>query len=135
MLPASGICGYRCLTPPLCSLCCWPVEFEITNVLPPGDVFCSPFWCGYCFVWLHGFCCRAFDRLDLAFLLVLMFFQSFLAFSSPCLGKRELAFVLLVQLYLCLVCVPFCLFPFLLMSRVGCGLWLWRFLAFCALIF
>ena len=49
---------------------------------------------------------------------------------SPRLGKRELVCVLLVHLFVCFVRVSFCHFLFLLVSGVGCGLWLWHSLDF-----
>ena len=38
------------------------------------------------------------------------------------LGKRELVYVLLVQLFVCFVRVSFVIFLFLLVSGVGCDL-------------
>ena len=46
-----------------------------------------------------------------------------LAVLSPRLGKRELVYVLLVHLFVLYVLV-FVIFLFLLVSGVGCGLWL-----------
>ena len=46
-------------------------------------------------------------------------FQSWLALWSP-----------LVEMYVYLACVTFCLFLFLFVSGVGCRLWLWHFLDF-----
>ena len=57
-----------------------------------------------------------------------------LALRSPRLGKREtkreLVCVLLVHLFVCFVRVGFFVLLFLLVSGVGCGLWLWRSLSF-----
>ena len=52
-----------------------------------------------------------------------------LAFWSPRLGKRELVCVLLVHLFVLYVLV-FVIFLFLLVSGVGCVLWLWHSLDF-----
>ena len=56
-------------------------------------------------------------------------FSLFLALHLPRLGKRELILVLFVRLFdLCLF--AFVGFLFLLVSRKGCGLWLWHSLDF-----
>ena len=65
--------------------------------------------------------CLMFLSLLVLFVLVSPFV---LAFWSPRLEKRELVFVLLVHLFVCFARVYFVLFLFLLVSRVGCGLWL-----------
>ena len=52
-----------------------------------------------------------------------------LALWSSRLGRRELVCVLLVHLFVLYVLV-FVIFLFLLVSRVGCGLWLWHSLDF-----
>ena len=52
-------------------------------------------------------------------------FQSCLSFWSSRLGTRELVCVLLVHLFIFHVLISV-LFLFLLVSGVGCGLWLWR---------
>ena len=54
--------------------------------------------------------------------------------SSPRLGKRELVFVLLAHLFVLHVLV-FVLFLILLVSGVGCGLWLWHSLSFSINVF
>ena len=52
-----------------------------------------------------------------------------LALRSPRLGKRELNCVLLVYLFV-LYALGFVIFLFLLVSGVGCSLWLWHSLDF-----
>ena len=49
--------------------------------------------------------------------------QSCLA-GSPCLGKRELVYMLLVHLFVYMLLPVF--LRFLLVSGIGCGLWLWH---------
>ena len=68
--------------------------------------------------------------LSLTLLLGLIFIQFCLALWSSHVRKRELVYMLLVKLYVYLACVIFCLFLFLLVSEVGCGLWLWHSLDF-----
>ena len=61
-------------------------------------------------------------------------FLVLLVLRLPCLGKRELIFVLLVRLFdLCLF--GFVGFLFLLGFGKGCGLWLWHSLDFSYLFF
>ena len=57
-------------------------------------------------------------------------FQSCSALWSSRLRKREQVHALIVHLYVYLACVNFCLFLFLLVSGVGCDLWLWHTLDF-----
>ena len=68
--------------------------------------------------------------LSLTLLLGLIFIQFCLALWSSHVRKRELVYMLLVKWYVYLSCVIFCLFLFLLVSEVGCGLWLWHSLDF-----
>ena len=55
-----------------------------------------------------------------------VFFQFSLALWSPRSVKRELVCMLIMHLFVYLACVSFCLFLFILASRVGCGMWLWH---------
>ena len=80
------------------------------------------------------FCCfvvYSTRRFALCLNLVLLFlcFSVLLALRLPRLGKRELILVLFIRLFdLCLF--GFIGFFFLLVSRKGCGLWLWHSLDF-----
>ena len=60
-----------------------------------------------------------FNRAVLSVLFLLLYFSVLWALHFPRLGKRELILVLLIRL-----------FDFLLVSRKGCGLWLWHSLDF-----
>ena len=51
-----------------------------------------------------------------------------LAFWTPCLGKRELTFVLLVHLFVCFARVCFCPFSLPFGVEGWLGLWLWHIL-------
>ena len=85
-------------------------------VVPVLFLFCVALWhCGLYYGALHVIkSSRAFCPRVSSFLLVLW---------SPRLGKRELVCVLLVHLFVLYVLV-FVIFLFLLVSGVGCGLWL-----------
>ena len=53
-----------------------------------------------------------------------------LALWSPRLGKREVVYVLLVHLFVYFARVNLAFFRFLLVSVIGCGVWLWHSLDF-----
>ena len=68
----------------------------------------------------------------LPFVILLLCFSVLLALRLPRFGKRELILVLFVCLFDLRLFGFICfLFLFLLVSRKGCGLWLWHFLDFC----
>ena len=84
--------------------------------------------CSYS-VWLCGLYYEALHVLKHCFALFPRVSSYLLALGSPRLGKRELVCVLLVHLFVLRVLV-FVLLLFLLVSGVGCGLWLWHSLDF-----
>ena len=85
-------------------------------------------WCSY-FVWLCGLFYGALHVLKSSSALCPHVSSFLLALWSPHLGKRELVCVLHMHLFV-LYMLVFVIFLFLLVSRVGCSLWLWHSLDF-----